>query len=355
MGKNYESGMRILFTTKYKDAPSTALNTQLLEHLNKMNGVRIDFYNENYAEYDVVLFMGYDPRIEQAKNAKKSIKVGVIDPRPGFDLKCRGVDFILANGIEMKDGYLKFTPNIFIYYIYPPLKKKIKLHSKYKKIVLGYHGNKVHLEEIFPRITRAMELLADDYEVEFWAMYNTDQLGKWSVGLPSAEKVKVQHIQWSEENYEKFISNVDIGIVPNLMPIKTDSWLRENLSFRRKNNEHKSDYVLRFKATSNPGRIFVFAQYGIPVVTDMFPSALQIIQDGVNGFVCYGTDAWYHALKSLADSPSLRKSIAVAMSEKFDREISPEVMNSNLLQFLKGILNADSGNSAHGFVNASQL
>lgn len=353
--------MRILFTTNHIDMPSTMLNADRLKLLNNIDGVSIDFYNRNYAEYDVVLFMGYAPAIEEARAANPKLKIGIIDPRPEFNKHYIGMDFILANGIEMKDWYLKVTPHIFIYYIYPELLRKVKLHQTSKKIIVGYHGNKFHLRKMNPRITSALERLADDYEVELWAMYNITNLGEWSIGLPDSRKVKVKHIQWSEEHYETHLSKVDIGLVPNLTPISEDiervflqstrhenrsSALRRFFKNRRKKctannvnlyNEYPTDYLIRYKSTSNPGRIFVFAQYGIPVVADMFPSALQVIDDGINGFVCYSTDAWYWALKKLADNPAMRAEFAQKMMKKFDKIAAPEVLNENLLKFIKSI------------------
>ncbi len=325
--------MKILFTTDNTDAPSTMLNAGLLKRLNGTEGVRIDFFNKNYKEYDVVLFMGYDPDIKGARQTNKKIKVGVIDPRPGFKTPPAGADFILANGIEMKDWCLRFTPNIYIYHIYPVLSRKIKEHKKSDKVTLAYHGNRVHLESMHPVITSAMEMLAKEYTVEINAMYNMEQLGRWTKGLP--KNAAVNHIQWSEENYEKYMSRGDIGLVPNLVPIKGLARGLSTVLFGKTHNADRHDYLLRFKATSNAGRIFVFAQHGIPVVADMFPSAMQTIEDNVDGFVCRSTEAWHSALKRLADGPELRASIGANMLEKFKNKFSPEVMNKGLIEFIK--------------------
>lgn len=327
--------MKILFTTDNTNAPSTLLNAGLLKRLNAMDGVRIDFFNRNYKEYDAVLFMGYDPDIKGARQAGKNIKIGVIDPRPGFKTQPVGVDFILANGIEMKDWCLRFTPNIHIYHIYPVLNQKIRGHKKSDKVVLAYHGNKVHLESMHPVITTAIEMLAKEYAVELHAMYNAEKLGRWSKGLP--RNAAINHIQWSEENYERFMSKADIGIVPNLLPVKRLVKGISTVLLGKAHKEEDSDYLLRFKTTSNAGRIFVFAQYGIPVVSDMFPSALQIIEDNVDGFVCRSTEAWHSALKRLAASEGLRSAIGEAMLDKFKKKFSPDIMNKGLIDFIKSL------------------
>jgi hypothetical protein len=372
--------IRVLFATEHVSAISTELNANNLKHLNDVEGICIDFYNTNYEEYDVVLFMGYDFDIERARFVNPNIKIGIIDPRPGLKKQPVGVDFILANGIEMKDWYLQYTPNIFTYYIYPQVRQKVKRHLSSDTIRIGYHGNRWHLHEMYPRITQALEKLGNQYEVELWAMYNIEKHGQWDWGLPDKDKVHIKHIQWSEAHYEEHLSKVDIGIIPNIipaneemmavwvpdpqpksMPEKKGKWMgiknRIEKIFQRSAaeipapqqtqnhpgqhvpitpyQEQDTDYLVRYKATSNPGRIFVFAQYGIPVIADMFPSALQIIEDEVDGFVCYSTAAWYQALKRLADDSELRTTVAQNMLKKFDKIAAPDVLSERLAKFLR--------------------
>lgn len=327
--------MRLLFNTKHRDAPSTIFNSELLKFLNDIDGVKIDFFNQRYEDYDVVLFMGYDPEIENARAANPGIKIGVIDPRPSSKNQPVGADFILANGIEMKDWYIKYSPNICIYYIYPVLPIiKAKASEQSKKIVIGYHGNKVHLDAMHPRVTKALDMLAETYDVEFWAIYDIERLGQWKNEFTASSKVEIQHTQWDEKNYIEYLSKANIGIVPDLIPF-TATW---RFSFKKnKFNEHETDYLLRFKATSNPGRIAVFAQLGIPVVADMFPSAVQLIEDGVNGFISYSTEAWYFALKKLADDAVLRHRLGENLQSKFQKTMSPMVLNNKLIEFLRSL------------------
>lgn len=333
--------MKLLFSTNHKAEPSTILNANQLKYLNNFKNISIDFFNTNYHNYDIVLFMGYDHEIERAKAINPKIKAGVIDPRPPSKKQPIGADFIIANGVEMKDWYYEYTQNIFISYIYPVLEKQLKEHINKEKIIIGYHGNKIHLHSMQPRITAAVEKLSKDYKIEFWMMYNIEKLGKFDTWVPKSKNFKIKHIQWAEDNYEKYISKVDIGIVPNLIPGKELTNIETN-KFRlfspKKNihnyNEHTSDYMLRFKATSNPGRIFVFAQYGIPVVADMFPSALQSIEDGQTGFICYSTNAWYYSLKKLAESPQLRNHFSYSMQENFYKNYSIDIQSKKFINFL---------------------
>lgn len=331
--------MKILFTTSKVKGASTVMYAGLLRHLSSLPGVAIDMFNSSYADYDVILFMGYDPDVGEARAANPRAKIGVIDVRPASAPNVADADFLVANGIEMKDWYSRVTPNIYLYPPYPiasaPMMKE---HVQSRKIIVGYHGNLVHLQEMNPRITSALEGLASDYQVEFWAMYNMEQLGRWTVGLPDPAKVAVRHIQWSEDGYDQYMSQVDIGLVPNLMPLRDAELLKRKLGVsKRLFLEDHTDYLMRYKASSNGGRVLVFAQYGIPIVADMFPSALQYISDGYDGFIAYASAAWYRALKALADSSSLRQAMAQRMHSRFMSTMSADVLNKGLIAFIEAL------------------
>lgn len=328
--------IRLLFQTRNVNGPSTIFNYNTLKGLNALNGVSIDFYNTNYKNYDVVLFMGYDPDTRRAKQDNPLIKVGIIDPRPGFNIDFTDVNFILANGIEMRDYYSKFSKNIFNYYIYPEL-NFLNSKKSNQKIIIGYHGNKVHLESSKYRIMPAIEALSHKHHVEFWLMYDIDSLGEWKYTAINKNLV-IKHIQWSEDGYQRYMSQVDIGVVPSLMPVKK-SFLKRDMfkgviNKLNKLNKSDSDYLLRFKVTSNAGRALVFAQLKVPIIMDMTPSALQLISDSSNGFVCYSTESWANSLFKLAESRRLRVSLAEKMYQEFSLNYSKKEINIKFKSFL---------------------
>jgi hypothetical protein len=334
--------MKCLFTTSNINGPSTVILHQMLSDLNNINRVSIDFFNNEYENYDVVFFMGYDPQIEEARLKNKHIKIGIIDIRPSPTLfpKYKSADFILVNGIEMKDWALNFCNNIFTYYLYPVLFPVIQNEKEdtNDKIIIGYHGNKVHLMGMYPRITRALDQIGEEYDVELWAMYNIDQLGKWNKGLPESKKIRIKHIPWSNENYSNYISKVDIGIIPNLIP---SGDMRINfgriIHVLKRGQKDIFEYSLKFKSTSNAGRIFVFAQFGIPVISDMFPSALQLINDKEDSYVCNSTASWHFALKQLVGSDNVRKAMGKRLQKKIGTCKFLNQMNQRLITFIDSI------------------
>ncbi len=199
---------------------------------------------------------------------------------------------------------------------------------------------------MYPNITHAMELLPKKYHLEFWAMYNIKQQGKCKLGMP--KNIPVKHIQWHKENYYKYLANADIGIVPNMMPIRNINKLKiKACVYKGYFNDSVDDYLIRFKMPSNPGRLIVFGMLGLSVVTDFYPSALQFIKDEQNGMLAYSMGGWYTALEKLIVSPALRQKLSFNMHKTIDQYFDFEKQNIKLITFLDKILKQQNLNNVY--------
>ena len=290
----------------------------------------------NYADYDVALFMTYKKDLENLKIAKQShpeLRVGLLDPRGSqVEEYLPFVDFLVVDSIEMKDFFAKYNIPIHTYYEYANVPVIAKVHEKKETIILGYHGNKVHLTAMYPEIISAIELLGKKYSLEIWAMYNFEHLGKWNIGLPKS--VKVRHIQWSMENYENILSQVDIGLVPACMPIYHLKKIKLRTRVSRFFLDSSDDYLIRFKMPSNPGRLIVFAKLGIPVIADFLPSNIHFINDEENGLLAYSMGGWYQAIEKLIQSKELRQKYGDNMLKTYYKTFDYAVQNEKFLIFL---------------------
>ena len=313
--------MKIAFNSK---EPKAACTIFYKEALSLMKELSFDVNFSELADFDVALFMTYQKDLEMLKETKLKLphlKTAIIDPR-GYHVAeyLDYCDFLIVDSIEMKDYWAFSEKEIFEYAEYPAIETYKRRHLPKDKLIIGYHGNKVHLHSMLNNVTPALERLADEYNIEFHAMYNISSLGEWKYKLPRA--VKVRHIQWSPENYYECLSKCDIGIVPNLMPIAEESEIKSKSELIETAfpgslfNYSKDDYLLRFKMPSNAGRIIIWALLGVPVVSDFYPSALQCIDDEENGFLACSKDGWYRALKRLASDTSLRQKFSSALQQK---------------------------------------
>lgn len=327
--------MKIVFITKNPSSPSFQFYKQSFKYIENFNSVeRIDFITKKYEDsiflkYDFAIFMGGSVNNKKAKEINPSIKIVVVDSRAGFNDDLKNIDLLICNSLEMQIYHQYLNTEFLVYPTYPLVKSIDKINNE-KKVIIGYHGNKVHLETMYPRITQAIQNLSLNYDLEFIAMYNIDLLKKSKIITENNLGCKVTHVNFSYENY-KMISQADIGLVPQLIPFKENIFSR---SLLKKYNESSNDYILRFKDTNNIGRHLVFAQYKIPVITDMTPSSCQLVTHGHNGYFAYGQKSWQRMIEILILNKEKRTQMGNNLFIKWKEKYSYESLNEELIKRL---------------------
>ncbi len=328
--------MKFVVNTKYNAAGTIILNG-LIRRL-KESGYSVDRNNWNtYQGYNIAIFMAPDSEVSRAKKNNPKIIVGIFDPKTKTkkqrdEVRC--ADFIVVSSIEQRETFLQYNKNIFIYYMFPDIISSVMKHEKKEKITIGYHGNKQHLDSMRD-VSLALDEISKNKNIEFTAIYNIKKLGKWKLNTP--KHCKVNHVQWSEDDFVEVLKKCDIGIVPSLTPVPV--WVRIlGRPFRSFifNNEgyHSNDHMIRFKYSNNPGRLYVFSQLEIPVVTEFTPSSSQIIEDGKSGFLVGGKEGWKSALLRLIDEHTLRQSISQALRVRIEESFSPDETFKKFIIFL---------------------
>ena len=330
--------MKIVFITKNPSSPSFQFYKDSFKSIEHFNSVeKLDFITKKYEDsiflkYDFVIFMGGSVRKEKAKEVNPNIKIIVIDSRAGHKDNLKNIDLLICNSLEMQIFHQHNNTNFFIYPTYPLVEQHNKNDNK-NKVVIGYHGNKVHLETMYPRISDAIYNLSSNYELEFLAMYNIDKLKESKIISEKNFGCKVKHVNYSYENY-KMISQVDIGLVPQLIPYKENLFSK---TLFNKYNESPNDYFLRFKDTNNIGRHLVFAQYKIPVVTDLTPSSCQLVTHGYNGYLAYSQKSWQRLIEILILDKEKRIQMGNNIFLKWIEKYSHDSLNENLVKILASI------------------
>lgn len=330
--------MKILFNTNSPNKPASEF------YISGLKGLKdIKFFDfENYKNFDLVLFMGYLEDLKNIKKAKKenpNILVGIVDPKSKKSIRnhLNQIDFFIVDSIEMSDFWQDFNRPVFTYFEFPNFKSIRKTHFDKDKIIIGYHGNKVHLTSFFPKITKALEILGNEYNITLKAIYNISELGKWTTGRP--KNIAIEDIQWNPTIYNQELVHADIGILPSLIPIKTNSKKRTNLSkFFLANDD---DYLIRFKMLSNPGRLIVFSKLGIPVVAEMSPSHIEFIKNDINGYIAYSTGAWINAIENLIVSSDKRNEISNEMFKTYLSNFDYEIQNIKISKFFRKLLSKE--------------
>lgn len=295
--------------------------------------------------FDVYILSKYsslkDVSLIRKINPDKKVLCGLIHPT---NLTFSGkrlleqVDFIIVGSIEEKDFYINFKNNVIRFPQLEDIKLKKKYH-KFKKIInIGYHGNLEHLEEMSASTKRALERISDQYNIKLTVIYD-QSLGRWVKGRPN---INIEEINWSFNNLVKNVSQFDIGIVPctNNFFLDGPNTKINLLSYFLKfftggKNRRINDYILRFKATSNAGRSFVFHQLGIPVIADFWPSHFEILGNPRCGMLAHSENGWYDSLRRLIESSNLRQEIAENALEYFKTNYDSKIWTENFINQIK--------------------
>jgi glycosyltransferase involved in cell wall biosynthesis len=328
--------MKFTINTNYQSAGTVVLNG-LVRRLSEVGHSVTKNDWANYADYDLAIFMAPDSKVREAKKMDSKIICGIFDPKISRSWQieeAKAADFLIVSSIEQRETFLKYNKNIFIYYMFPDTVEIKKEHKTKDKIIIGYHGNKQHLDAM-AEASWALDEVAKEHNIEFWAIYNIKKLGKWRLNTPKICPVK--HIQWSEETQLSDLSQCDIGLVPSVLPTLKLFARPFRSFFYNLQGYNNDDYVIRYKMSNNPGRIYVFSQLHIPVITDFTPSACEIIKDGVSGMLVGGRSGWEAALKKLINNVSSRESISRNLKDSIDKNYSPDITFEKFLLFLKSL------------------
>tara|TARA_Y100000739_G_C20603646_1_gene464309 strand:- start:1650 stop:2648 length:999 start_codon:yes stop_codon:yes gene_type:complete len=286
-------------------------------------------------KYQLIIIPPYKKEYNYIKKIRSlNPKICLLDPRNKFQAsKLRKDDFCIIDSVEQYDLVSRYSENLFIYHEYPLFEKEtIDFNKNPKEINIFYHGNKVHLNSSRLTLIKAISQLEKEYKINFHLCYNIKKLGLFETNLSS-----VIHHQWHENIYKELAQKMDIGVCPNLIPIKLPKIFKKLLS-QRVDNSDVEDYIHRFKIPSNPGRIISMIMMGLPIIADMYPSACQIINHTEDGFLVSHKNGWYNALKKYILSKDLRFNHATKLQKKFNLIYSPSIQNKNLEITLKRFL-----------------
>ncbi len=336
--------MRFVLNTKFLKTPSSLVCIEGLYQLLIKNGYKAAINDwEHYDQYDYAIFMAYDSQIHKARQQNPKIKIGLSDPKPNSVKDALAADFLLVSSIEQRELFLKYNNNIFIYYMIPEFEFYSIDYKEKDKIVIGYHGNKIHLNTFYNHITPALNKIGNRYNIELHAIYNIKHLGKWTIGRPDERKCKVKDLQWYEDCYKDYFKDIDIGIVPNIYPLEKDRFIKKYCTTAKYFfSETESDHLVKYKFSSNAGRIFVFGMFGIPVVSEAVPSSGDIIRDGYSGKLVLYSHGWYSALEEMIKSCDLRKIYGRNLKNFLSDNYSRDIIFKNFISFLNTLKPTES-------------
>lgn len=269
--------------------------------------ISIDYIDRiNLLKYNVIIIDKalIIPRIVNLLKKKLDIKnhkylLGCITPNKENNTLYKLFNFCIVGSVIEKDSLLKYFSNI---YIIPQIElmfenpKKFKIHKKKNTITIGYHGNPNHLNHLNFSCKNAINKLSKkNPNINFRFLAIMKNNNEWIVGKPN---IPIEFREYNLKTIERDLLEIDIGIVPNISGIQLNQKLfKYDLPFGR----YESDIIIRFKNKSNIGRLLVFNQLKIPVISDYTPSNMYILDNPDNGYAVCSEEGWYNAFNELLD------------------------------------------------------
>lgn len=297
---------------------------------------------DHYADYDVAIFMAADADCAKVRAANPQIIIGIADPKPTTVRQASEADFCVVSSIEQREVFLQFNRNHFIHYMIPEF-DSYRVEHKTKDVQrIFYHGNKVHLNGAYHGLVPALNELGKRYKIEFNAIYNIQELGRWTLGRPDSTYCPTYDLQWYPNCYKDYLAHADIGVVQNFIPVRQERLVRWLATVSKTLLlESPFDHLTKFKSSANAGRAFVFGYFGVPVVAEATPCMGDAIVDGHSGRLVLNAEGWFDALEELILSPTKRKDFAGNFRNDIDQRFCPRVSAERLLDFLNRLERKD--------------
>ncbi|PSR52068.1 group 1 glycosyl transferase [Adhaeribacter arboris] len=191
----------------------------------------------------------------------------------------------------------QFNPNAFVN---PTTIDTIHLHNQVKNqntnpVVIGWtgtHSTMKYLDQIVP----VLQELEKEFSFEFRVI--SDREPDWSLR-------SLVYKPWQKETEIADLLHFHVG----LMPLEDDIWAKGKCAFK----------ALQYMAL------------GIPALVSPVGMNTEVVEHGINGFICNNDDQWYANLEEIISKPKLREDLGVAARQKIEQYYA---VTGNRLNFL---------------------
>lgn len=167
------------------------------------------------------------------------------------------------------------------------------------KLIVGWtgsHSTLMYLDQIAPVIQE----LEKQYEFVFLVIADK---------APRINCKSLQFLPWDKNHEIRDLMALDIGI----MPLTDDAWAKGKCGFK----------ALQYMAL------------GIPAIVSPVGVNVEIVDDGVNGYICQDQQDWYNKLEMLILDTPLRKSLGKSARKKVIENYSVLSNADNFLSFFE--------------------
>lgn len=184
--------------------------------------------------------------------------------------------------------------------VHKPINRAVTLrHVQSDKIVLGWTGSHSTLFYLNATLTVIKEL-QKKHDFTFLVIANRDPL------LPLKN---YQFIKWSKDTEVEDLQRIDIGI----MPLEDTEWARGKCGFK----------------------LIQYGAIGIPSVASAVGTNIEVIEEGVSGFLISEIEHWKQRLEELLVNEELRKKMGAAARKKIETHYSVSAIHAGFIKLFK--------------------
>lgn len=163
----------------------------------------------------------------------------------------------------------------------------------------GSHSTMEYLDFLVP----VLEKLANQFDGSTGVQVNFVII---SNKPPAFQLSRMEYLPWSEASEIKDLMRLNIG----LMPLEQDAWSNGKCGFK----------------------LIQYLALGIPAVASPVGVNKNIIENGVNGFLCVTEQEWFESLQKMIVDASLRKSMGEKGRKKIEAQYSIQCQEANFLR-----------------------
>lgn len=252
----------------------------------------------------VPMVFDFDDSIFLPNSSEANAKFEFLKFTRKADTVCRLSSHIMPGNYFLADYAKKFNQNVTVVPTtidtekYKPLDNKIDS----KRVVVGWSGSRTTvlnlntLRETIGKLAQKEDFL---FRVIGTENYQID-------------RVEIKSSNWKAETEVEDLSEIDIGI----MPLPDDDWSRGKCGLK----------ALQYMAL------------GIPTVCTKVGANIDIIEDGVNGFLAADENEWIEKISRLIHNASLRNKIGEAGKRTVDEKYSALVQAPRVFGIFKSVI-----------------
>ena len=171
-------------------------------------------------------------------------------------------------------------------------------HSNHKFTIgwTGSHSTVQYLDELYP----VFKKLEEKYEFEFQVICD----------VPARFNLKsMKFVKWTKNAEITDLLNFNVGI----MPLPADFWAKGKCGFKA----------------------LQYMSLGIPAIVSDVGVNAEIVDHGINGFVCYTLDEWYDSIEKLMTQPEFLRQLSKNTRKKIVDQYSVRSNKENFLRLFQ--------------------